>query len=75
MREFTEVGKIHEHVYRLGKRIAQLHFDNKTHLAEELVNHLHSANEDFFDGLSELRQEMANLAEMPPTHWSQIHSA
>jgi diguanylate cyclase (GGDEF)-like protein len=75
MREFTAVGKIHEHVYRLGQRIARLHFDNQPHLAAELISHLHSANEDFFDGLSELRQEMANLTEMPPTHWSQIHSA
>mgnify|MGYP000908259681 CR=1 FL=1 len=75
MREFTAIGQLHEHVYRLGKRIAQLHFGNKAQLAEALIPHLHAANEDLFDGLTELRQEMANQAEMPPTHWSQIRSA
>ncbi len=75
MREFTTISQIHEHVYHLGKRIARLHFDNKPHLAEELMSHLNAANEDFFESIHELRQEMANLADMPPTHWAQIHSA
>ncbi len=75
MREFTAIGQLHEHVYRLGKRIAQLHFGNKAQLAEALIPHLHAANEDLFEGLTELRLEMANQAEMPPTHWSQIRSA
>lgn len=75
MREFATISQIHEHVYHLGRRIAQLHLDHKADLAEELISHLNAANEDFFDGIHELRQEMANLADMPPTHWVQIHSA
>ncbi len=72
MREFSAVGQLHEHVYRIARRMIQLYLADQTDMAEALLPHLRSASSDFLDALDEFRQEMGNLMEMPPTHWSQI---
>lgn len=74
MAEFTDIGRLHEHVYRLGERIAQLYSNENSHLAEALIPHLHAANEDLYDGFSKLRREIADQQQMPPTHWAHIRS-
>lgn len=57
--EFTQVGQLHEHVYRLGKRIAQLYEGHQPDMAQALLPHLQTANENLYTGLAELRHELA----------------
>jgi diguanylate cyclase (GGDEF)-like protein/PAS domain S-box-containing protein len=68
--EFIAIGRLHEHSYRIGARIAQLYSSNASHLAEELIPELHAANEELFTGLSELRREMADQEQMIHLHWA-----
>jgi hypothetical protein len=68
--EFVAIGRLHEHAYRIGARIAQLYSNNAGRLAEELIPELHAANEDLFNGLSELRREMADQEQLIHLHWA-----
>ncbi|HQW19478.1 MAG TPA: EAL domain-containing protein [Rhodocyclaceae bacterium] len=68
--EFIAIGRLHEHAYRIGARIAQLYSSNAGRLAEELIPELYAANEDLFSGLSELRREMADQEQLIHLHWA-----
>lgn len=68
--EFVTIGRLHEHAYRIGERIARLFSSNAGLLAEELIPELHVANEDLFNGLSELRREMVDQEQMIHLHWA-----
>lgn len=75
MREFSVLGQLHEHVHRIAKRMIQFHLSGQSEMAQALIVPLRAASGDFLEALDEFRQEMGNLMEMPPTHWSQIRGS